>query len=135
MATIDLLTSVRNAMLQELADVIDAANPTPSEFRIYGGTRPETTGGAVTDQTLLATCVCSVPCGAVAGGVLTFATIAEESNAPATGEATWGRLVDGAEAFVADFDVDDAAGKFIVVNKAQIYQGGTFRINAASITI
>jgi hypothetical protein len=132
----DLDTNERNAMLQALADVIDAADPLPGKFRIYSGTKPATPGGAITDQVLLAECACSLPCGTVSGGALTFDTISDEDLAPASGLATWGRLLDGADAWIADFDVgSDGSGAFLELNNTQIYEGGIVRLTAGEITI
>lgn len=93
----------RNAMLTALMNDIDSA-ATAGKINIYSGTRPATGGGALSGNTLLATLVFSDPCGTVANGTLTFSAITQDSGADATGTATWGRIVDGDNNFVADVD-------------------------------
>lgn len=132
---IALNPAVRDAMLQVVADAIDAGSPSPGLIRIYDGTAPDPPGSDVTTQTLLAELTCSIPCGTVANGVLTLAAIAEEDNAPATGTASWARIVDGAGAWVADLDVGVAgSGAAIVLNAVEIYQGGIVRITQATLS-
>lgn len=133
--TLDISVLLRNAMLQVLADSIDAGAPVPGRFLIYDGARPEP-GAPVTGQVLLAECPCSLPCGSVANGALTFAQIAEEDLAPASGTAAWGRLVDGAGNWIADWDVGDLESEaFLKLNNTQVYQGGIVRITSGSLTI
>lgn len=128
--------SITNSMLQELADAIDAGDPTPGKFQIYSGTKPATPGADITDQVLLAECACSLPCGTVASGVLTFSDISEEDNAPATGTATWGRLMDGSGTWIADFDVGGGSSSaFLKLNSTSLYQGGIVRITSSTISI
>lgn len=132
----DLDVGEKNAMLQALANAIDAADPAPGKFRIYSGTKPATPGGPITDQVLLAECFCSLPCGTVANGVLTFGTISDEDLAPASGLASWGRLLDGSDAWIADFDVGaDGSGAFLELNNTQIYEGGIVRLTAGEIIV
>ncbi|SMC23197.1 hypothetical protein SAMN02746041_03025 [Desulfacinum hydrothermale DSM 13146] len=132
---IALNPTVQDAMLQAVADAIDAGSPSPGLIRIYDGTAPDPPGADVTTQTLLAELTCSLPCGTVADGTLTLSPIAEEGNAPATGTAGWARIVDGAGAWVADLDVGTTgSGAAIELNAVEIYQGGIVRITQATLS-
>jgi hypothetical protein len=133
MATITWSTAAKDARMQALADLIDGAGA-PGEIHIYDGTPPDPPGGDVTTQVLLATLTLSLPCGTVSGGALTLSPIEEEDLAPASGTATWARLVDGAGAWVADMDVGvTGSGAVIQLNATDIYQGGIVRITSAVI--
>lgn len=127
--------AVKDSMLQAVADAIDAGAPTPGQILIFDGTAPDPPGSDVTTQTLLAVITCSLPCGTVTNGALSFAPLSEESNAPASGTATWARLTDGAGSWVADLDVGVAgSGAAIELNAVEIYQGGIVRITQATLS-
>lgn len=99
-----LSTTVRNNMLDTITTAIGASG----KLRIYDSTRPASGGTATT---LLAEIAFSNPAaGSAASGVLTFTVPITDSSANATGTATWARIVDGSNTFVADMDVSDTAG-------------------------
>jgi len=132
----DLCLSGKNALLMGLAASVDAGAPVPGRFLVYDGVKADPIGAPITTQVLLAECSCSLPCASVANATLTFGIIADEELAPATGEATWGRLVNGVEVVIADFDVgDEASEAFLKLNSTQIYQGGIVRITAGTLTV
>ena len=93
---------LRNARLDLIKTYTDAGVGA-GLLRGYTGARPAT-GGAAT--TLLFELTFTDPSyGAAASGVLTASAITEDSSANATGTCTWGRVVDSAGTFVADFNV------------------------------
>lgn len=133
---LNISDGIYNAMLQEVADQIDAGNPLPGKIQIYDGTQPETAGGAVTDQVLLAELTCSLPCGAVSSRTLTFAAVTEEDNAPATGIAAWARILDGSDTVIGDLDVGNReSGAALKLDQTQIYAGGVVTMTSCTITI
>ena len=125
-------TAVRNAEMHAL--VTEAGNG--ALLRLYTGTRPETTGGAITSQVLLGTLTCGSPLApGASGGVITFNPIAPDSSADASGTASWARLVksDGVS-FVADFTVTvTGGGGDITMNSTTISAGQL--IEAVSATL
>lgn len=126
--------ALRNAQLNVLRDALDVG-ATPGKMLLYGGTRPDT-GAAIGEAPHLATCVLSKPSAAnAAGGELTFAAITDELNAPAAGDATWARFVDGDDAFVCDADVGVFASEAEVrLNSVTVSLGGIVRINSGKFT-
>jgi hypothetical protein len=130
---ISLNTDLKNARLTAIKDAIDA-DASPGVLRIYTDPVPSP-GDAVTTQTLLAELTFSKPCGSVSNGVLTFDPITEEDLAPATGTATWGRILDGAGTWVGDVDVGvPGSGAAIELNTTSIYEGGIVRITSGQIS-
>lgn len=128
-----LNVSIKNSRLAVIKDAIDAAQGA-GKIMIYTAPVPDPPGSPVSTQTLLAELTFSKPCGSIDGGVLTFSTIQEESNAPATGTAAWARITDGDGNWVADVDVGDSSSSAVIkLNTTQIYQGGIVRITSASI--
>jgi hypothetical protein len=80
--------------------------------RIYSGTRPAT-GAGISTQTLLAVLTFNAVAfaAAAAAGVLTLNSVTPTTNAAATGQAVWFRVVkaDGST-FVMDGDVTSQSG-------------------------
>jgi len=131
-------TAAKNAMLQAVADALDAADPEPGRLRLYTADQPATAGAAITDQTLLADIPLDLPCGTAANGVLTITTPVEDGNLPASGTVAWGRLVDGNDNWIADLDAEkEAAGATAAIQLAVIvvYQGGIIRLTAFSLDL
>lgn len=124
-----VLTSIRSAWVQVIANAIDAGSA-GGKIKFYGGTRP-TTGGTAT--TLLGTVTCSSICGTVSNGILTFAAFTEDSNAAATGTTTWARITDSDDNFVCDCSVG-TSGADINLNSTAITTGGIIRITSGTLT-
>ena len=99
--------TLRNAMLDEITT--RAGNG--ALLRIYSGTRPASTAGAITSQVLLAQLTCASPLGiAASSGVLTFGNIQSDTSALDTLTATWFRLVNAAgTTHVMDGDISTVA--------------------------
>lgn len=122
MATIRIATSVKNTMLTSLRDAIDAG-ATGGTIKLYSGSMPTTPETAITSQVLLGTLTCSTVCGTVANGVLTFSAITSDTQADASGTATWARIADSDGVAVIDCDVTVTTGT------------GALKINTTTIII
>jgi len=95
-------TTLRNARLDAIDDAANGGAGA-ALLRIYDGTRPATGGTATT---LLAELTFSDPAfGAAGSGIITAASITQDSSANATGTATWFRVVDSSATFVMDGNV------------------------------
>jgi hypothetical protein len=127
---IALAEAIRNARLQAIASAIDAAAE-PGTLSIYSLARPAP-GAAITNQVKLAVLTFGDPCAAsIDQGLLTFAPLAEVM-AIADGAATWGRVADGAGAWVLDgtVGVTDSGADF-EINNVLLYEGGIVRVTSA----
>lgn len=136
---IEYSITIKNAMLQVVADALNAADPEPARLQLYTATQP-TPGADITDQILLADCPLALPCGTVSGGVLNLTLPIEDDNLPASGTITWGRLVDGADNWIADLDVEiePAEGEpesaaAIQLNAVIVYKGGILRLTGTAM--
>jgi hypothetical protein len=110
--------------MQEILDAIDAGAGAAT-LKLYTGPRPAT-GAAISGETLLGTMTFTDPAGTVTTGVLTFDTIAGETNAPDNGVVAWARINDSNGAFVVDLDVGiTGSGADIEINNINIVAGGT----------
>jgi hypothetical protein len=120
--------TLRNNRLDEITARAGAS----AKLRIYNGTRPAT-GGAAT--TLLAELTCNATFAAAASGaVLTLNAITSDTNADATGTATWFRIVqsDGTT-HVLDGSVG-VSGSDINFDSVSFVAGGTVAITSLTIT-
>lgn len=96
-------------------------------MHLYTGPMPDG-GEAITDQTLLAIWSLPSPAGAVDAGVFAAAS-GLEAMVLADGVPAWVRLLDGAGAWVMDMDAGGVgSGVAVIVSPAQLYAGGTARI-------
>lgn len=94
---------IRDGGLSAIAAAADAG-PGNAILLILDGARPAT-GAAITGQITLATLAPSDPMFAVpVAGVLTANAITGDTNADASGGATWYRITDSTGAFVGDGD-------------------------------
>ena len=127
---IAFIAAARNNMLDEIAALADAGAGA-ALLRIYDGTRPAT-GGTVT--TLLAELTFTDPAfGAAAAGVLTASAITDEASAPATGTATWFRVVDSDITFVMDGNVG-TSGSDLNLNTTSIVTTNTVAVSSFVVT-
>jgi hypothetical protein len=123
-------TATRTTWLQTILDGIDAG-PTAGLINIYAGVRPATGGAA---GTLLAQLACSDPASVSnTGGILTLDTIASDTNADASGTATWFRVTDSTGAFVLDGSVG-ITGADLNLNTTAITAGDTVSITSFTLT-
>ena len=119
--------AVRNAKLDEITTAVG----TSGLLRIYDGTRPAT-GGAAT--TLLAELACSATFApAASGGVLTANAISDDTDAAATGTATWFRVTTSGGGAVIDGDVG-TSGSDLNLSSTSIVAGGTVSVTSFAIT-
>lgn len=90
-------------------DAITAAVAANGKIKLYSGTQPA--GGGAPTGTLLGTLTCSATFApAASGGVITLNAVTSDSNADATGTASWFRITTSADAFVLDGDVTQTGG-------------------------
>lgn len=128
--TLGISTTTRNAILQAIADAIDAG-PAGGTIKFYDGTRPATGGTATT---LLATLTFSASCAlSVAAGLLTFNTITADTSIDANGTATWARIADSTGTFVYDCSVG-TSGADINLNTNVLAIAAELQISSATIT-
>lgn len=105
--TFSISTAHNEARLEGTKTFLDTGAGV-GRIRVYDGTRPAN-GAAITTQVLLVEIPLDDPCGTVAAGVLTLAanTLPLIGN---SGDATWGRVVNGNGDFAGDCDVSDTLG-------------------------
>lgn len=117
-------TALKNLRAQ--AHVVALAGGT---LRVYDGAMPATGGGEITDQVLLAEFALPDPAGAVSDGVFALGTVADVMAA-ADGTAAWVRVLDSESGWLMDLDAGGAgSGAAIIISPAQLYAGGTVRID------
>lgn len=131
---ITLSDDSKDAVLNALKGRIDNGGAAGS-IKIYTGTKPAGPGTAITNQVLLGTLALSYPCGAVAGGALTFGPITQDSQADATGTATWARIFDSNGNAKIDVDASVTGGSgFMQMNTTSVIFNGPILINSCVIT-
>lgn len=113
-----------------------AAQCNTGYIRIYSGARPTDSDTALSGNTLLAT----LRFGATAfpassGGVLTANAITQESNAPATGTATFARIL-ASDGTTALFDVSvGTSGTEMILGTATINAGNVVTCSSFTVTL
>lgn len=81
---LDINQTTSNALLQALANAIDAGDPTPGKFQIYTGTNPATPGDAITDFHGNGNC-----CGAIGRASIGHHDGAPDLKIPAIHRRAW----------------------------------------------
>lgn len=123
----------RNNQLDEITALVDAG-ATGGLIKVYDGTRPADADTAVTTQNLLAQLTMSATSfGAAAAGVLTAASITDDTSADATGTASWFRLTDSDGNAVLDGDVG-TSGSDLNFDSVSFVAGGTISVTSFVIT-
>lgn len=79
----------------------------PARIQVYGGTRPAP--GDTPTSAMLVQIDLDKPCGTIAGGLLTL-TASAEATVDENGEATWARIINGANGWCFDCDASNALG-------------------------
>ena len=104
MANLKLSTTVRNNRLDQISSFAGAS----AVLKIFTGTQP---AGGGSETTLLAQLTCGVAgfAPAAAAGQITLSSITDDTNADATGTATWFRIETSGGTFVMDGDVSTIA--------------------------
>jgi hypothetical protein len=103
------------------------------KLQIYNGTRPSTGGTATT---LLAELTfASTSFGAPSSGVINANSISADTDADATGTATWFRVTDSVGGFVMDGDVGvTGSGADLELNSVNIGAGQRVEVTSFQIT-
>ena len=133
---IGITTAMRNSRLQLILDAIDLAGDEYGAgiLFIYSGIRPATGMSPDEYDAILVEFMLPYPCGVINNGVLTFGEVLDVL-ATASGTATWGRLTDINENFIADLSVTSLLGNGDVkIDSTTIVEGGTVHCNSAIIT-
>lgn len=132
---VQLDVSTRSLQATVLRDQIDAGAG-PGVLKVYSGTPPAHAGDALSGNTLLCQHTLSDPCGTVASGVLTFAAIAIDAAADATGTATFARIEDSDGNVRCQISAGGAgSGADLVFNDANLVAGVPVAITSLTITI
>ena len=127
--------ALRDARATQIINALDADATNPGYIEFYTSPQPGAAGDAITTQTLLGACTLSKPSGTVSGGVITFATIADDTNADAGGDIAWARFYDGGGAFVMDADCGvTGSGAALEFNTLTVQAGGIIQVLSGSIT-
>lgn len=130
-----LSNAVRGSMATSLITAIDAGSG-PALLKFYTSGMPAGPDTAITSQTLLGTLTCSDPSATQTNGVITFASITQDSSADATGTAVWARLTASDGTAICDFDVTDTNGTgSIKLNTTSIVAGGPITMSSLTITM
>ena len=125
--------AARNGAADGVVDLLDA-NASPGYIEIRDGTQPANPGTAASG-TLLATLTLSDPAfGAADGGTATANAIADDTDAAASGTATWFRAYDGAGVAVIDGSAGES-GTDLILDDAAIVAGGTVSISSWTVTM
>lgn len=136
-ARVAALAAARPAILQALIGLADAGAG-PARLKIYGTTRPATSGDAP-GGSALATLVLTKPCGTVeVGGILLTQESVIGDVIAANGEAVWGRWENSEGDPVADGDVTDMVGdgpfKLDGADGVNLYAGGRAILGATALS-
>lgn len=124
------IDTLRNTML----DAITTAVGTSGFLRIYDGTPPADADTALSGNTMLAELNLSSSFAASAsGGVLTANSISDETSAPATGTATFFRIVTSAGAAVVQGSVG-TSGADLNLATVSISAGASVSVSSYTIT-
>jgi hypothetical protein len=121
-----------DSVIHSRLDAITTRAGSAALLRIYDGTRPAKGGTATT---LLAELTCGSPfAGSATGGELTANAISDDTDANATGTATWFRIVaSNGTTFVMDGDVG-TSGADLNLDSVSIVAGGTVSVTSFVIT-
>lgn len=129
------IPALRSAIAELIISYHDAGSG-PAIVEFYTGAIPATLGDALTDQVKLGTLTCSDPSATQTVGVISFATIAQDNAADATGTAAWVYIKDSTGAVVDAGDVTDLAGNgFVKVNTTAFVAGGPIAMTSLTITV
>ena len=138
MATTRLASSMKQALLQIINDAIDAGGA-GSVLKFYTGSMPAGPDTAITTQTLLGTVTLPYPCASAPGSLtstaLTIGTITQDSEADASGVATWARIFARTSGDVltakVDVDVSNLGGTGVLqMNTVNFAAGGPILVKS-----
>lgn len=132
-----LIPALRSAIADLWISYFDAGTG-PAIIEFYSGPMPTVLGETLAEfvQVKLGTLTCSDPAATQTAGVITFAAIAQDGAADASGTAAWAYIKDSTGAIVNAVDVTDNAGDgFIKVNTTTIVAGGPIAITSLAFTV
>ena len=131
-----LTTKLSAAAANAAADVL-AAMLNGGSIRIYSGVQATNPDTAIGSQVLLATLTFANPAFAsAAGGVATAHALTADSDAAATGTATWCRALTPGGAAVIDGSVGTVADTFnVVLSSVNIVQHMTVAVTSCTLTV
>lgn len=132
-----ITSAAAQSMMNALETAIDAG--TAAVIIIYSGTMPTDANAALSGNTVLSTLVCSAtfaPTATAANpSVLTANAIANDTNAAATGTATFFRILTQAAGTVVAQGTVGTASADLILNTTSITSGSTVAITAATISL
>jgi len=137
MANVRLANASQQAAGDAVVDLIDGGT-TAGTIKIYDGTQPADANTAITTQVLLAQLTFSDPAfGATAtSGIATASAITGDTDADATGTASWARIEDSNGNTIFDCDVGEVADSAtITLDNKSIIATGTVNMTSFTITM
>jgi hypothetical protein len=123
--------AVRNGLADLTVDRIDVGGP--GTIQIRSGTRPANPDAAATGTLLGTVTFAATAFGTAANGTATAAAIASDTNAAATGTATWFRVMSGGGLPIFDGDIA-TSGADMNLSSTSIVAGGTINITSGTYT-
>ena len=130
-SNIKMSTAARNALLDSITTYAGGS----AKLRIYSGTQPTDANTAIGAQVLLSTLICNATFApAASGGVLTLNAISNDTDAAATGTATWFRLLKSDGTTVVLDGTVGTSGADLNLNTTSIVQHATVSVTSATIT-
>ncbi|MBB1074475.1 hypothetical protein HUU62_08635 [Rhodoferax sp. 4810] len=100
-----------------------------AQLTLYSGAIPTMPDTALSDQVVLAEFMLPIPSGDAADGVFTLAAGTDPATVLTTGIATFGRLVDAADAVIGDFDVGLlGSGNVLILDNINLVEGALVSI-------
>lgn len=128
-----ITTAARNAACDAVVDLVDAGTP-PGLLKLYSGTAPADANAALSGNTLLATLTMSATAfGSSVAGVATANAITSDTNAAASGTATFHRITNAAGTAIMQGSVG-TSGCDLNLNTAAIVAGQTVAVPAYTYT-
>ncbi len=133
MALTRISADVAQTQAQAVRDAIDAGGEAGT-LELQTGPPPASTTDP--DATVLARFTLAYPCGAVSGGVLTFAGAPLSATGLASGVAGHARIKNSAGTTITVCDVSDTAGDGAVkLNSTSVTQGQDVLLNSITYTV
>lgn len=134
LSVMGLSDTIRTSQATDIRTAIDLQS-SAGKLKLYSGTRPAKNGTATT---LLSTMILNKPSFTISSGVMTLivSPAISDTNAANAGTATWARLTDGGDNFVADLLVTvTGGGGDVTIDNVSITAGGTVNLTGGTITI
>lgn len=128
---LQMSTALRNAMLDQWTSTIGGN----AQVRIYSGVKPTNCAAALSGNTLLAQLAANATLApAASGGVLTLNSITNDSNADATGTASFYRVYDSSGTTCHSQGNCGTSGSDMNLNTTSIVAGAVVSITSWTIT-